>query len=71
MHDVNLYKSIRNMADVTVLPVADSTPWRVLHPRRLLMTTAALDALRASRSAAGRDCDQDVAAAGRERVTSP
>ncbi len=49
-HDVNLYKSIRNLADVTVLPVAELNALAVLHPRRLLLTTGALDALRASRS---------------------
>ena len=37
-HDVNLYKSIRNLADVTVLPVAELNALAVLHPRRLLLT---------------------------------
>jgi large subunit ribosomal protein L4 len=46
-HDVNLYKSIRNLADVTVLPVAELNALAVLHPRRLLLTKGALDALRA------------------------
>jgi large subunit ribosomal protein L4 len=46
-HDVNLYKSIRNLADVTLLPVAELNALAVLHPRRLLMTTGAMDALRA------------------------
>jgi large subunit ribosomal protein L4 len=45
-HDVNVYKSIRNIADVSVLPVSELNAWNVLHPKRLLMTTAALDALR-------------------------
>ena len=45
-HDVNVYKSIRNLAGVSVLPVTELNAWNVLHPKRLLMTTAALDALR-------------------------
>ena len=45
-YDVNVYKSIRNLADVTVLPVAELNAFAVLHPRRVLMTTAALDAVR-------------------------
>jgi large subunit ribosomal protein L4 len=45
-HDVNVYKSIRNMADVSVLPVSELNALNVLHPKRLLMTTAALDAIR-------------------------
>jgi large subunit ribosomal protein L4 len=45
-HDVNVYKSIRNLADVSVLPVTELNALNVLHPRRLLMTTSALDVLR-------------------------
>jgi large subunit ribosomal protein L4 len=45
-YDLNVYKSIRNLADVAVLPVSDLNALNVLRPRRLLMTTAALDALR-------------------------
>lgn len=45
-HDVNVYKSIRNLADVSVLPVGDLNALEVLRPQRLLMTTAALDAFR-------------------------
>lgn len=45
-HDVNVYKSIRNLAGVSVLPVTELNAWNVLHPKRLLMTTAALDAFR-------------------------
>ncbi len=43
-HDVNLYKSLRNLANVSVSPVADLNALNVLRPRRLLMTKAALDA---------------------------
>jgi large subunit ribosomal protein L4 len=45
-HDVNVYKSIRNLDGVSVLPVTELNALNVLHPKRLLMTTAALDAFR-------------------------
>jgi large subunit ribosomal protein L4 len=45
-HDVNVHKSIRNLAEVSVLPVGDLNALEVLRPRRLLMTKAALDAFR-------------------------
>jgi large subunit ribosomal protein L4 len=45
-YDVNVYKSIRNLAEVSVLPVGDLNALVVLRPQRLLMTTAALDAFR-------------------------
>jgi large subunit ribosomal protein L4 len=47
-NDVNLYKSIRNLAKVSMLPVAELNALSVLTPKRLLMTTAALDAFRAA-----------------------
>jgi large subunit ribosomal protein L4 len=46
-YDLNVYKSIRNLRDVSVVPVAELNALNVLHPQRLLMTTAALDAFRA------------------------
>jgi large subunit ribosomal protein L4 len=45
-YDVNLHKSLRNLADVAVLPVSELNALNVLRPRRLLLTTSALDALR-------------------------
>ncbi|MFC1596613.1 50S ribosomal protein L4 [Planctomycetota bacterium] len=45
-YDVNVYKSIRNLAEVSVLPVKELNALEVLRPRRLLMTKAALDAFR-------------------------
>ncbi len=45
-YDVNVYKSIRNLAEVSVLPVEELNALEVLRPRRLLMTRAALDAFR-------------------------
>jgi len=43
-YDVNTYKSIRNLANVTVVPVTELNALNVLTPQRLLMTTSALDA---------------------------
>ena len=45
-YDPNVHKSIRNLADVSVVPVAELNALEVLRPRRVLMTTAALDAFR-------------------------
>ncbi len=45
-HDINVYKSIRNLGGVRVLPVGELNALEVLRPRRVLMTTAALDTLR-------------------------
>lgn len=45
-HDPNLFRSVRNIADVSVLPVADLNALEVLRPKRMLMTKAALDAFR-------------------------
>ena len=44
--DVNVYKSARNIAAVSVLPVPDLNALSVLAPRRMLVTRAALDAIR-------------------------
>jgi large subunit ribosomal protein L4 len=44
--DENVYKSARNIADVTVSPVSELNALNVLLPRRMLVTRAALDALR-------------------------
>lgn len=46
-YDQNVYKSIRNMDGVSVVPVAELNALNVLQPKRLLMTKAALDAFRA------------------------
>jgi len=50
-YDLNVYRSVRNLADVSVLPVSQLNALSVLRPRRLLMTTAALDAFRAKAAA--------------------
>ncbi|MDO5112746.1 MAG: 50S ribosomal protein L4 [Planctomycetia bacterium] len=45
-YDVNIYKSGRNIPDLTVLPVSDINALEVLKPRKVVMTRAALDAFR-------------------------
>jgi len=44
--DLNVYKSSRNIEGVTVSPVADLNALAILTPKRMLVTKAALDALR-------------------------
>lgn len=44
--DVNVYKSARNIDKVTVSPVADLNALSVLMPRKMLVTKAALDAIK-------------------------
>jgi large subunit ribosomal protein L4 len=45
-YDVNVYKSARNIDRVCVSPVAELNALSVLKPRRMLVTKAALDALK-------------------------
>ncbi len=45
-HDTNVFRSVRNIADVSVLPVGELNALEVLRPKRVLMTKAALDAFR-------------------------
>jgi large subunit ribosomal protein L4 len=45
-HDANVYKSVRNLAGVEVLPVGELNALAVLRPKRVLFTTSALDALK-------------------------
>ena len=45
-HDANVYKSARNIEGVTVAPVAELNAYTVLAPRRMLVTRAALDAIK-------------------------
>lgn len=45
-HDGNLWKSARNIAGVSVTPVADLNALCILQPRTIVMTTAAIDAFR-------------------------
>ena len=47
-YDVNVYKSARNIDRVNVSPAKDLNAYSVLTAKRVLMTKAALDALKAS-----------------------
>ena len=47
-YDVNVYKSGRNIEGVTVAPAKDLNAYAVLSAKRVLMTTAAVDALKTS-----------------------
>jgi large subunit ribosomal protein L4 len=44
-YDVNVYKSARNIEQVTVSPVTELNALSVLQPRRMLVTKDALDAI--------------------------
>jgi large subunit ribosomal protein L4 len=48
VYEMNLYKSARNIAGVEVLPVAQFNAYTVLKQKRLLLTKAALEELRAA-----------------------
>jgi large subunit ribosomal protein L4 len=60
-YDVQVYKSIRNLPDVAVLPVGELNTLEVLRPRRLLMTTAAMDVLKAKASGAKAEAASETA----------
>lgn len=45
-HDVNVYKSARNIARVSISPVSELNALAILAPRQMLVTRAALDALK-------------------------
>lgn len=47
----NVFKSGRNIAGVNVVPVAELNAYTVLRPHRMLVTRAALDAIRARNAA--------------------
>lgn len=45
-YNVNIYKSVRNIAGASVKPVAELNAYDILKPQRMLITKAALDAFR-------------------------
>jgi large subunit ribosomal protein L4 len=51
-HDPDFWKSARNIAGVSVAPVAELNAWSILRPRAIVMTRGALDAFRESAKAA-------------------
>ena len=50
LNNTNAYKSSRNIPGVSILPVADLNALSVLKPRRMLVTKAALDAIKEAAS---------------------
>lgn len=52
-YNVNVYKSARNIADVSVTPASDLNAYSVLAAKRLLVTTEVLDALKAKAAGNG------------------
>jgi large subunit ribosomal protein L4 len=65
-HDDMLWKSARNIEGVSVSPVAELNAWSLLQPRAVVMTTAAIDAFRASVAKLAAD---KAAAAGKKAGT--
>jgi large subunit ribosomal protein L4 len=70
-YDTNIYKSIRNLAGVAVTPVSELNALNVLTPRRLLMTTAALDAFRAKVARCGAKDDEAAHEAAAAETAPP
>lgn len=72
-HSPMLWKSARNIAGVSVAPVGDLNAWSLLKPRAVVMTTAAIDAIRASASEAKAKAKPAGAAArsGARRSSKP
>jgi len=48
-HNANVFKSARNIPRVSVMEVRDLNALALLHPQRILITRAALDALKEGR----------------------
>ena len=63
-HDVNIYKSTRNIERVTISPVSDLNALVVLAPRKLLVTKAALDAIQERVKSGEKAGGSDEVAAG-------
>lgn len=50
-HDGMLWKSARNIEGMSVAPVAELNAWSILRPRAIVMTKAALEAMKAAATA--------------------
>jgi large subunit ribosomal protein L4 len=70
-HDATFWKSARNIDGVSVSPVSDLNAWAILTPRAVLMTTAAIDAFRASAKAQAAAARQPARRATSRRVRKP
>ncbi|HUG94043.1 MAG TPA: 50S ribosomal protein L4 [Planctomycetaceae bacterium] len=58
-HDANLWKSVRNIANLWVSPARELNAYHLLHQRQLIVTRAALDALRRGAGDGGRPTDDE------------
>lgn len=58
-HDPHVYRSARNIEGVSVSPVSQLNALEVLRPKRMLVTKAALDAIRAKAAGAGTEEDSE------------
>ena len=65
-HCDTLWKSARNIDGVSVAPVGDLNAWTILRPRKIVMTTAAIDAFRASAKAKAKPAAAGKAPAARK-----
>ena len=59
-HDVNVYKSARNIERVTVSPASDLNALALLAPEKLLVTKAALDSLKGGQPVAAEAPAEDA-----------
>ena len=59
-HDVNVYKSARNIARVAVSPAADLNAYKLLAAGKVLVTTAALDNLKAKAGQNGKAAAEEA-----------
>jgi large subunit ribosomal protein L4 len=70
-HDANVWKSARNIAGVSVAPVAELNAWSILRPRSIVMTTAAIDAFRAAAKEKSKSAPAGKAAGKRAAAKRP
>jgi large subunit ribosomal protein L4 len=54
-YDTKVFKSARNIQGVEVAPTSQFNAYRILRPKRLLLTRAALDALRKNKATASKE----------------
>ena len=59
-YDANVYKSGRNIPQVTVLPVSDINALEILLPKKIVMTQASLDAFRGKLAAKKREVSENL-----------
>jgi len=70
-HDLNVYKSARNIDGVEVAPVSGLNALNLLRPRRVLMTKAAIEAVRAAAKKHGEGKQGEGKSAGPAKAKAP